>query len=41
LIAKDMFIKLDTDFKTGGITGRRYWISFKKNSYAVLQLGFQ
>jgi hypothetical protein len=41
LTAKDMFMKPDTDVKTGGMTDKRYWISFNKNSCAVLQLGFQ
>jgi hypothetical protein len=41
LTAKVMFMKLDTDVKTGGMTDKRYWISFKKNSCALLQLGFQ
>jgi hypothetical protein len=41
LTAKVMFMKLDTDVKTGGMTDERYWIFFKKNSCAVLQLRFQ
>jgi hypothetical protein len=41
LTAKDMFMKVDTDIKTGGMTDKRHWISFKKNRCPVLQFGYQ